>query len=62
VLQIPRTDDWYIVYHYHPLGTTGANQRLLAIDRMTFDAKGDIEPVKMTKDGPAAQPLLPKSR
>jgi beta-xylosidase len=61
-LQIPGTDDWYIVYHYHPLSTTGANQRLIAIDRMAFDAKGDIEPVKMTKDGPAAHPLLPKSR
>jgi beta-xylosidase len=55
VLQIPGTDEWYIVYHRHPLGTTGANQRVLAIDRMIFDAKGDIEPVKMTADGPGVR-------
>ena len=57
VLQIPGTDEWYIVYHRHPLGTTGANQRVIAIDRMYFDAEGNIEPVKMTKDGPGPRPL-----
>jgi beta-xylosidase len=57
VLQIPGTDEWYIVYHRHPLGTTGANQRVMAIDRMCFDAEGNIEPVKMTKDGPGARVL-----
>ncbi len=57
VLQIPGTDDWYIVYHRHPLGTTGPNQRVMAIDRMFFTADGDIEPVKMTKDGPGSRPL-----
>jgi hypothetical protein len=57
VLQIPGTDEWYIVYHRHPLGTTGANQRVMAIDRMYFDAQGNIEPVKMTKDGPGRRPL-----
>lgn len=51
VLQIPGTDDWYIVYHRHPLGTTGANQRVMAIDKMEFDAQGNIEPVKMSKVG-----------
>jgi beta-xylosidase len=56
VLQIPGTDEWYIVYHRHPLGTTGANQRVMAIDRMYFDADGNIEPVKMTKDGPGPLP------
>lgn len=57
VLHIPNTDDWYIVYHRHPLGTNGPNQRVLAIDRMYFDAQGNIEPVKMTKDGPGPRPL-----
>lgn len=55
-IQIPGTDDWYIVYHRHPLGTTGANERVMAIDRMTFDRDGNIEAVKMTKDGPGARP------
>jgi beta-xylosidase len=57
VLQIPGTDDWYIVYHYHPLDTTGANQRKLAIDRMTFDKDGNIEQVKLTKEGAGPRPL-----
>lgn len=57
VLQIPGTDEWYIVYHRHPLGTTGANQRVLAIDRMIFDVNGNIEPVKMTADGPGVRPV-----
>jgi beta-xylosidase len=57
VLQIPGTDIWYIVYHRHPLGTTGANERVMAVDRMTFAADGSIEPVKMTKDGPGPAPI-----
>ncbi|WP_446742538.1 glycoside hydrolase family 43 protein [Silvibacterium acidisoli] len=57
VLQIPSTDEWYIVYHRHPLGTTGANQRVVAIDKMFFDAQGNIEPVKMTKDGVGPRPV-----
>ncbi len=57
VVQVPGTDEWYIVYHRHPLGTTGMNERRMAIDRMEFDAHGDILPVKMTMDGPGAQPL-----
>ncbi|MGI4829900.1 MAG: glycoside hydrolase family 43 protein [Janthinobacterium lividum] len=57
VLQVPGKDEWYIVYHRHPLETTGPNERVLAIDRMLFDKDGNIEPVKMTKDGPGALPL-----
>ena len=57
VVQIPGTDDWYIVYHRHPLGTTGANQRVLAIDRMLFDPQGNIEPIHMTSQGAAPRPL-----
>lgn len=54
VLHLPGTDTWYIVYHRHPLGTTGPNERVMAIDRMLFDDKGDIQPVRMTADGPPA--------
>ncbi len=57
VVNIPGTDDWYIVYHRHPLGTTSSNERVMAIDRMIFDANGNIEPVKLTQAGPAARPL-----
>ena len=59
VVQIPGTDDWYIVYHFHPLNTTGANQRRMAIDKMAFDQNGDIVPIKMTSGGPAPRPLKP---
>jgi len=56
-VQIPGTDDWYIVYHRHPLGTTGPNERVMAIDSMHFDAEGNIEVVKMTKEGLAPRLL-----
>lgn len=57
VLHIPGTDDFYIVYHRHPLGTTGPNERVLAIDRMIFNKDGNIEPIKMTSEGPGPRPL-----
>jgi len=57
VVQIPGTDEWYIVYHRHPLGTTGPNQRVMAIDKMYFESDGTIRPVKMTPDGPSAVAL-----
>ncbi len=57
ILQMPGTDDWYIAYHRHPLGTTGGNERVLAIDTLRFDSDGKIMPVVMTKDGPAPRPL-----
>ncbi|GGG94102.1 glycoside hydrolase family 43 protein [Silvibacterium dinghuense] len=60
VLHIPGTDDWYIVYHRHPLGTTDIAQRVLAIDEMHFDANGNIEPIRMTADGPGPRPVTKK--
>ena len=62
VLQIPGTDVWYIVYHRHPLGTTGPNQRVMAIDAMHFDPNGTIEPVRMTANGPHPRPLPQSGR
>jgi beta-xylosidase len=61
VLHIPNTDDWYIVYHRHPLDSTGISKRVMAIDKMVFDTDGNIEPVVITKDGPGARTLT-KSR
>jgi beta-xylosidase len=51
VLQVPGTDDWYVVYHRRPLGETAANHRVTCIDRMYFDDKGFILPIKMTNEG-----------
>jgi beta-xylosidase len=51
VINIPGTDDWYIVYHRRPLGETDGNHRVVCIDRMYFDKEGNIVPVKITKSG-----------
>jgi beta-xylosidase len=57
VVQVPGTDDWYIIYHRRPLTETDGNHRETCIDRMYFDEKGAITPVKITVEGVKAQPL-----
>jgi beta-xylosidase len=57
VMHDPRTDGWYMVYHRRPLGETDANHRVTCIDSMTFDGKGFIKPVKITKEGVARKHL-----
>ena len=62
VLHIPGTDEWYIVYRRHPLGTTDPNERVMAVDRLQFDADGNIEPVKMSVEGVPARPLASSTK
>ncbi|MFD1469601.1 glycoside hydrolase family 43 protein [Hymenobacter caeli] len=57
VLQVPGTDDWYLVYHRRPPGDAEGNHRVVCIDRMEFDAAGHIRPVRMTTQGVAPRPL-----
>ena len=57
IIRIPGTEEYYIVYHRHPLGATDGNNRVTCIDPMRFDSNGHILPVKMTFTGPAARPL-----
>ena len=57
VIQIPGTDEWYIVYHRRPLGETDGNHRVTCIDHMYFDKDGFIKPVVITNKGVAAVPL-----
>ena len=57
VLNIPGTDDWYIVYHRRPLGKTDANHRVTCIDHMYFDKNGFIKPVVITNEGVTARSL-----
>lgn len=57
VLNIPGTDEWYIVYHRRPLTETSAHNRVTCIDKMEFDADGKILPVKITDRGVTARPL-----
>ncbi|HET7897469.1 MAG TPA: glycoside hydrolase family 43 protein, partial [Flavisolibacter sp.] len=51
VLKVPGKDEYYIVYHRRPLGETDANHRVVCIDKMLFDEKGFILPVRITKEG-----------
>jgi len=57
VINVPGTDEWYIVYHRRPLTETDANHRVMCIDKMYFDADGNIKPVKITNEGVAARLL-----
>jgi len=51
VVQVPGTDQWYIVYHRRPLGETDANHRVMCIDKLEFDKDGLIKPVHISKEG-----------
>ena len=51
VINVPGTDEWYIVYHRRPLAEKDRNARVTCIDQMKFDRKGLIKPVIITKEG-----------
>ena len=57
VINIPKTDEWYIVYHRRPLGDHDGNHRVTCIDKMYFDENGHILPVKITNEGVAARKI-----
>ena len=61
VIQVPDTDEYYIVYHRRPAGETARDFRVTCVDRMTFDKDGHINPVKMTKEGVKARPIKLKN-
>ncbi len=51
VINVPATDNWYIVYHRRPLNETNGNSKETCIDKMYFDKAGFIKPVIITKGG-----------
>ena len=57
VLQIPGSDEWYIVYHRRPLTETDGNHRETCIDKLVFDENGLIKPVQITVEGVQARKL-----
>lgn len=57
VINIPGTDDYYIVYHRRPLNTDKGNHRETCIDRMYFDETGLIKPVQITVEGVASRTI-----
>ena len=57
VIHVPKTDEYYAVYHRRPRGETDANARVTCIDRMEFDLNGQIKPIRITRDGVPPRPL-----
>ena len=51
VINVPKTDNWYIIYHRRPLGDKDGNSRVTCIDKMFFDKDGLIKPVIITQEG-----------
>ena len=51
VMNIPGTDEWYIIYHRRPLTEKDGNARVTCMDRMYFDEQGFIKPVIITRKG-----------
>ncbi|MBN2137700.1 MAG: glycoside hydrolase family 43 protein [Sedimentisphaerales bacterium] len=54
VINVPGSDNWFIVYHRRPLGETDRDHRVTCIDRMEFNGDGTIKPVILTKEGVSA--------
>jgi beta-xylosidase len=57
VVQVPGTDEYYIIYHRRPLGDRNGHHREVCIDRMYFNPDGTIRPVEITFTGVAARKL-----
>lgn len=57
VITIPKSDEYYIVYHRRPLDTDNPHHRETCIDKMTFDKDGYINSIKMTSEGVAKRVL-----
>ena len=51
VINIPNTDEWYIVYHRRPIPNLDRDHRVTCIDRLYFNQDGTIKNVRMTFDG-----------
>ncbi len=51
VINIPGTDEWYMVYHRRPIPNLGRDHRVTCIDRLYFEADGSIRKVKMSFEG-----------
>lgn len=51
VINLPNTDEWYMVYHRRPIPNLDRDHRVVCIDRMFFEEDGSIRKVKMTFKG-----------
>jgi beta-xylosidase len=62
VLHVAGSPQWYIVYHRRPLGETDRDHRVVSIDSLRFDARGNILPVRITREGVAPDSLRTRIR
>lgn len=51
VVNLPGTDEWYIIYHRRPIPNAGRDHRVVCMDRLYFNGDGTIREVKMTFEG-----------
>lgn len=51
VINVPGTDDWYIIYHRRPIPNKGRDHRVTCIDKLEFNKDGTIKQVQMTFEG-----------
>lgn len=51
VINIPGTDEWYIIYHRRPIPNQDRDHRVTCIDKLLFNEDGSIQKVKMTFEG-----------
>ncbi|MDR3268318.1 MAG: glycoside hydrolase family 43 protein [Tannerella sp.] len=57
IIHIPASDDYYMVYHRRPLNDKAGNHRVTCMEKITFDEKGFIHPIKITFEGVQANKL-----
>ncbi len=57
VLRIPNTDDWYVIYHRRPIPNLDRDHRVVCIERMNFNPRGEIEEIKLTRSGVPSREL-----
>lgn len=51
VVNLPGSNEWYIIYHRRPIPNQDRDHRVVCIDKLYFIADGSIREVKMTMEG-----------
>jgi beta-xylosidase len=57
VLNVPGTDDWYLVYHRFAIPGGDGTHRETCVDRLTFGPDGLMRPVVPTLEGVGPHPV-----
>jgi beta-xylosidase len=59
IVRNPATDEWFIAYHRWESSSEGPfdGDRRIAVQRLTYNADGTIQPIKMDEQPPPSSPL-----